>query len=95
LRFRVCNGVLGNGDKNMSELKLNANQAALILEVTGDGKIKVEVAANRSHGDGNALAVAICRAIATKLVTDEQFQDEVAASLYGDEGDTSTSLSTS
>lgn len=70
----------------MAELKLNNRQAALILEVSEGGEVKVEVAAGHSEDGDNDLAAAICKEIATKLVNDEQFQEEILAPLYEDDG---------
>ena len=71
----------------MNELKLNNRQAALILEVSDDGAISVEVAARKSADGDNELAVSICQVIATKLVNDEQFQESILSSFYVDENE--------
>ena len=71
----------------MTKLKLNNRQAALILEVTDDGEIKVEVTSHKVEDGDNELAVSICQEIATKLVNDEQFQESILAPFYVDEGD--------
>lgn len=71
----------------MAELKLNKHQAALILEVSEGGEIKVEVAANQSEDRENDLVTAICEVIATKLVNDEHFQEEIISTIYAEEGD--------
>jgi hypothetical protein len=52
---------------------LKENQAALILEADEDGEISVNVAA----GDQDGLTAQICQAIATKLMSDEQFQADL------------------
>lgn len=52
---------------------LNANQAALVLDVDEDGAISVNVASVDEHG----LASALCQALAYKIVNDEQLQAEL------------------
>jgi len=71
----------------MAELKLNNRQAALILEVSEKGEIKVEVAASQSEDGANEVAASICQVIATKLVNDNQFQEEILSALYADENE--------
>jgi len=54
-------------------IRLENNQAALILETTEDGEISVNVAS----GDVDGLSGAICQIIAMKLMDDEEFQAEI------------------
>ncbi len=54
-------------------MELKNNQSALILEASDDGEITVNVASP----DVNGLSGAICQAIATKLMRDENFQAEL------------------
>ena len=69
----------------MPDINLKPNQAALILESSDDGDINVEIAMP-GDGDGECvLTVALCQAIAKKLVSDEQFQAEIMAELDGGE----------
>jgi hypothetical protein len=60
---------------------LKENQAALILEADENGEISVNVAA----GDQDGLTAQICQAIATKLMSDEQFQTELMDMLDDDD----------
>ena len=52
---------------------LSDNQAALILGISEDGEISVDVAGS----DLDGLAGALCQAIAAKLIEDEQFQADL------------------
>jgi hypothetical protein len=63
-------------------MELKQNQSALILETSKDGEITVNVAS----GDIDGLTGLICQAIATKLMKDEQFQEELMTMLDKDEG---------
>ncbi len=54
-------------------MELKNNQSALILEASENGEITVNVASP----DVNGLSGAICQAIATKLMRDENFQAEL------------------
>ena len=62
-------------------MELKDNQAALILEVTEQGEISVEVAVNEQENADRDIATAICQVIALKLVNDEHFQSEIVSSL--------------
>ena len=68
-------------------MELNDNQAALILEVSDQGEISVEVAVNAGKNEERDIATAICQVIAMKLVNDEQFQNEIMAALEAEEDD--------
>lgn len=58
----------------MPQIKLNPNQAALILSVSEGGEVEVNMAYPKSKdADGN-FAAELCMAIGRKLTTDEQFQ---------------------
>lgn len=70
----------------MAEIKLNGNQAALILEVSEDGEIKVDIAVDESETEASAFAADLCQAIAMKLINDQNFQEEILASICSDEG---------
>lgn len=61
-------------------MELTKNQAALILDASEDGEITVDIAVS---GDAN-LAGALCQAIATKLMNDENFQTELMQMVEGD-----------
>lgn len=54
-------------------MELKDNQSAVILEADDEGEITVNVAS----ADIDGLTGAICRAIAEKLMYDEQFQAEL------------------
>ena len=54
-------------------MELLSNQSALILEEDENGEIEVNVAS----GDLEGLTGALCQAIATKLMGDEKFQQEL------------------
>lgn len=54
-------------------MELTKTQSALILDASEDGEITVDIAAS----DHSNLAGAICQAIATKLMNDENFQAEI------------------
>ena len=62
-------------------MELKENQAALILDTSEDGEITVDIYPSDSEG----LAAAICEAIGEKLLTDENFQQELFSIIYGDE----------
>jgi len=53
-------------------MELKQNQSALILEVSDDGEISINVAS----GDHNGLTASICSVLAEKLA-DEDFQQEI------------------
>jgi hypothetical protein len=61
-------------------MKLTKNQAALILDASEDGEITVDIAVS----DEANLAGALCQAIATKLMNDENFQTELMEMVEGD-----------
>lgn len=54
-------------------MDLKVNQSALILAVDEEGEITVNVAS----GDHDGLTAAICGAIAKKMLTDKDFQEEL------------------
>ena len=68
-------------------MELKDNQAALILEVSEQGEISVEVAVNQQENADRDIATAICQVIAMKLVNDEQFQSDIMAALEAEDGD--------
>ncbi len=59
-------------------MELSQNQSALILEVSDDGEITINVAS----GDHDGLTAAICSALAEKLA-EEAFQNEIMGMLDG------------
>ncbi len=61
----------------MTTITLKPNQAALILETSAEGDISVEVAYPEESLEENDLAPAICEVLATRLIEDEDFQDEI------------------
>lgn len=63
-------------------MELSPNQSALILEISDDGEIAVNVAS----GDHDGLPAAICTVLAEKLMGDEQFQDEIMELIDSDGG---------
>ncbi len=63
-------------------MELSPNQSALILEISDDGEITVNVAS----GDHGGLTASICTVLAEKLMGDEQFQGEIME-LIDTEGD--------
>ena len=54
-------------------MELKENQAALILEASSDGEVTVDVQAQNLQG----FAIALCHALAIKLMNDEQLQGEL------------------
>ena len=64
-------------------MELKNNQSALILEADENGGITVNVAS----GDHDGLTGALCEVIATKLMTDEQFQEELMDMLEVEDSD--------
>ncbi|MDK9706172.1 MAG: twitching motility protein [Desulforhopalus sp.] len=54
-------------------MKLQDNQAAIILEASEEGEISV----NLEGADEGGLAYALCRSLAKKLLVDEAFQAEL------------------
>ncbi|SDO76160.1 twitching motility protein [Desulforhopalus singaporensis] len=62
-------------------MELNDTQSALILEVTNEGEISVEIATKNFE----TLASALCQAIAAKLVNDEDFQNDLMEMIDMDE----------
>lgn len=57
----------------MKSLELNLQQSALILESDEHGEISVNVAS----GDIHSLSAALCQVIASKLMQDTAFQEEL------------------
>ena len=68
-------------------MELKDNQAALILEVSDQGEIEVEVAVTERENEDRDIATAICQVIAMKLVNDERFQNEIMSALAAEDGD--------
>ncbi len=68
----------------MPELNLKPNQAALILESSDDGDISVDIAIPNDGVGDNEMVSTLCKAIAQKLISDEQFQAEIMVGLEGD-----------
>lgn len=64
-------------------MELKNNQSALLLEVNENGEITVDVAS----GDIDGLTGLLCQAIATKLMKDGQFQEELMEMIEVEEGD--------
>ncbi len=62
-------------------MELKSNQSAIILTTEEDGEISVDVAS----GDIDGLTGLLCQAIATKLMQDGQFQEELMTMLDEDE----------
>ncbi len=62
-------------------MELKSNQSALILTTEEDGEITVDVAS----GDIDGLTGLICQAIATKLMQDGKFQEDLMEMLDKDE----------
>lgn len=60
----------------MSEITLEKNQAAVIL-TADEGDIEVDIAYDGDEG----LSGQICKAIALKLINDENFRDELLGSI--------------
>ncbi len=63
-------------------MQLAANQAALVLHASEDGEISVDVV----EGEENSLAASLCHAIATKFLTDEEFQADLQNMLDEQQG---------
>ena len=62
-------------------MELKSNQSALILTTEEDGEITVDVASC----DIDGLTGLLCQAIATKLMQDGQFQEDLMEMLDKDE----------
>ena len=65
----------------MDELKLKANQAALILEASEEGEVNVDVAFPETNTKSSNFAAVLCQIIAQKLTQDDQFQAEIMSTL--------------
>ena len=65
----------------MPEFNLQHNQASLILESSEYGDINVEIAIPNDGAGEKVLASILCKSIAKKLISDEQFQSEIMAEL--------------
>ena len=68
----------------MADINLKPNQAALILESSEEGEINVNIAMPNDGAEEGGVASALCRIMAKKLVSDEQFQTDIMAELDGD-----------
>lgn len=64
-------------------MELKENQSALLLEVNEHGEITVNVAS----GDIDGLTGLLCQAIATKLMKDGQFQEELMEMIDIEDGE--------
>lgn len=62
-------------------MELAQNQSAIILEESEDGEITVNIASPEING----LTGSLCRAIASKIMEDESFQEELMGMLEDDE----------
>jgi len=62
-------------------MELAQNQSAIILEESDDGEITVNIASPEING----LTGSLCRAIASKIMEDEAFQEELMKMLDNDE----------
>jgi hypothetical protein len=62
-------------------MNLQPNQSALFLTADDEGEVTVDVVSS----DMNGLTGGICRAIAIKLMNDENFQAELVAMSDEDE----------
>ena len=60
-------------------MELSHNQSAIILEESEDGEITVNVASGNMDG----MTGALCQAIATKLMQDEDFREELMGMVEG------------
>lgn len=58
-------------------MELHENQAALVLTIDEAGEVSVDVAAQ----DSTSLPAEVCKAIAMKLIGDENFQEEIMGSI--------------
>jgi hypothetical protein len=63
-------------------MELKKNQSAIILEVDERGEISVNVAS----ADHKGLTASLCGAIAEKLMSDKEFQEELMMMIGGGEG---------
>ena len=61
-------------------MELNKNQSALLLEIDDNGEVSIEVASNDHQG----LTALLCKAIAEKLLEDEEFQEELMEKIDDD-----------
>lgn len=57
----------------MKTLTLSSNQSALILESNDQGEISINIASE----DLDSLPAALCQVVATKLMEDTNFQEEL------------------
>jgi hypothetical protein len=71
----------------MAELKLKANQAALILEASEEGEISVNVASPETESETTNFVSDLCSVIAQKLINDEEFQAEILSELHDEKID--------
>ena len=71
----------------MAELKLKANQAALILEASEEGEISVNVASPETESETTNFVSDLCNVIAQKLINDEEFQAEILSELHDEKID--------
>lgn len=62
-------------------MELKENQSALILEIDDQGEISVDVAS----ADHDGLPALLCQAIAEKLLSDHEFQEELMDMIGDDE----------
>lgn len=60
-------------------MELKENQSALLLEIDENGEVEVNVAS----GDLDGVTASLCKAIATKLMNDEEFQTELMEMVEG------------
>lgn len=61
------------GGKNRVKLELDRNQSAMVLTIDDEGEVSVDVATQEEDG----LTAHVCRAIASKLIKDAEFQSEI------------------
>jgi hypothetical protein len=71
---------INNRKERKLRMELAENQAALVIETSESGEITVNVAA----ADFDGMASKVCAAIATKLMQDVDFQEEIMEMLEDD-----------
>jgi hypothetical protein len=65
----------------MSQIKLESNQAAIIISVSSEGDVTVDAAFPEAADQEGDFAAGLCTVIGQKLTEDEDFQGELMAAL--------------
>jgi hypothetical protein len=65
----------------MADILLNNNQAALILTISDDGEVEINVASPNTDEGESSLAAGICMVLGEKLSSDEKFQSMILSEI--------------